>query len=297
MVRQLCPASRLKPSRAQRRSRSTREDLPVELTLLGTGAPGGLPRPGCPCAACATALGEARAPRPRSWWTASCCSTSPPARPSRPPAPGTRSAECARCCSPTRTTGPAVEVPAGLPQPGRVADGRELALLTGHRVRAVALDAPGTGYEVTGTDGERLLYLPPGGAPAGLAGGAGGPAVRDGRRGRHRAPRRARPAPGRGGGRADHRRDRGAHRPRGAAGRRADAPARGRRGAGRAGRVDARGRRLRGRPRRAAPHPRPRRRPLGQVGGGRAAPGGLPRGAVRGHGGDQERGHGVGRSG
>ncbi|MFP8964759.1 adenosylcobinamide kinase/adenosylcobinamide phosphate guanyltransferase, partial [Streptomyces nanhaiensis] len=27
----------------------------MELTLLGTGAPAGLPRPGCPCAACATA--------------------------------------------------------------------------------------------------------------------------------------------------------------------------------------------------------------------------------------------------
>jgi adenosylcobinamide kinase/adenosylcobinamide-phosphate guanylyltransferase len=64
--------------------------------------------------------------------------------------------------------GPAVEVPAGLPQPGRVPDGRELALLTGHRVRAVAMDAPGTGYAVTGPEGQRLLYLPPGGAPAGL---------------------------------------------------------------------------------------------------------------------------------
>lgn len=30
----------------------------MELTLLGTGAPAGLPRPDCPCAACATALGE-----------------------------------------------------------------------------------------------------------------------------------------------------------------------------------------------------------------------------------------------
>ncbi|MEV5445764.1 adenosylcobinamide kinase/adenosylcobinamide phosphate guanyltransferase, partial [Streptomyces sp. NPDC052644] len=29
----------------------------MELTLLGTGAPAGLPRPGCPCAACATARG------------------------------------------------------------------------------------------------------------------------------------------------------------------------------------------------------------------------------------------------
>lgn len=68
--------------------------------------------------------------------------------------------------------GPAVEVPAGLPQPGRVPDGRELALLTGHRVRAVAMDGPGTGYAVTGPDGQRVLYLPPGGAPAGLEEGA-----------------------------------------------------------------------------------------------------------------------------
>ncbi|MER7171884.1 adenosylcobinamide kinase/adenosylcobinamide phosphate guanyltransferase, partial [Streptomyces mesophilus] len=29
----------------------------MELTLLGTGAPAGLPRPDCPCAACASALG------------------------------------------------------------------------------------------------------------------------------------------------------------------------------------------------------------------------------------------------
>lgn len=29
----------------------------MELTLLGTGAPDGLPRPECPCAACATARG------------------------------------------------------------------------------------------------------------------------------------------------------------------------------------------------------------------------------------------------
>ncbi|MGO4753629.1 adenosylcobinamide kinase/adenosylcobinamide phosphate guanyltransferase, partial [Streptomyces sp. 2MCAF27] len=34
----------------------------MELTLLGTGAPAGLPRHGCPCAACAVAVGdEARA--------------------------------------------------------------------------------------------------------------------------------------------------------------------------------------------------------------------------------------------
>ncbi|MFD5390668.1 bifunctional adenosylcobinamide kinase/adenosylcobinamide-phosphate guanylyltransferase, partial [Streptomyces sp. NPDC127074] len=65
--------------------------------------------------------------------------------------------------------GPAVEFPAGLPAPGRVPDGRTLSLISGHRVRAVALDSPGTGYEVTGPDGTRLLYLPPGAAAAGLA--------------------------------------------------------------------------------------------------------------------------------
>jgi adenosylcobinamide kinase/adenosylcobinamide-phosphate guanylyltransferase len=64
--------------------------------------------------------------------------------------------------------GPAVEVPAGLPSAGRVPDGRELTLISGHRVRAVPMDSPGTGYEVTSPEGERLLYLPPGGSPAGL---------------------------------------------------------------------------------------------------------------------------------
>ncbi|OKI47459.1 bifunctional adenosylcobinamide kinase/adenosylcobinamide-phosphate guanylyltransferase, partial [Streptomyces sp. MJM1172] len=66
--------------------------------------------------------------------------------------------------------GPAVELPPGLPAAGRVPDGQELAVISGHRVRAVPMDAPGTGYEVTGPDGSRLLYLPPGGAPAGTAG-------------------------------------------------------------------------------------------------------------------------------
>ena len=64
--------------------------------------------------------------------------------------------------------GPALEVPAGLPAPVRVPDRQELALISGHRVRAMALDSPGTGYLVTGPGGERLLYLPPGAAPAGL---------------------------------------------------------------------------------------------------------------------------------
>ncbi len=46
-------------------------------------------------------------------------------------------------------------------------------MISGHRVRAVPMDAPGTGYEVTGPDGSRLLYLPPGGAPAGTNGAVG----------------------------------------------------------------------------------------------------------------------------
>jgi adenosylcobinamide kinase/adenosylcobinamide-phosphate guanylyltransferase len=68
--------------------------------------------------------------------------------------------------------GPAVEIPAGLPAPARVPAGQELALLSGHRITAVAVDAPGAGYEVEGPGGERLLYLPPGCAPAGLAEGS-----------------------------------------------------------------------------------------------------------------------------
>ncbi|MFI2422859.1 bifunctional adenosylcobinamide kinase/adenosylcobinamide-phosphate guanylyltransferase [Streptomyces sp. NPDC018955] len=139
----------------------------MELTLLGTGAPAGLPRPGCPCAACASALGaDARAATSLLVDGALLFDLTPGA--------ALAAARAGRSLGGVRQVllshphdGPALEVPAGLPQPGRVPDGRELALLTGHRVRAVALDAPGTGYAVTGPDGRRLLYLPPGGAPAG----------------------------------------------------------------------------------------------------------------------------------
>ncbi|MFF0788379.1 bifunctional adenosylcobinamide kinase/adenosylcobinamide-phosphate guanylyltransferase [Streptomyces spiralis] len=140
----------------------------MDVTLLGTGAPAGLPRPHCPCAACARALGaHARAATALLVDGAVLLDLTPGA--------AFAAARAGASLSGVRQVllshpheGPAVEVPAGLPQPGRVPDGRELALLTGHRVRAVALDAPGTGYAVTGPDGERLLYLPPGGAPAGL---------------------------------------------------------------------------------------------------------------------------------
>ena len=145
------------------------ENRGVELTLLGTGAPAGLPRPDCPCASCAAALGpDARAATALLLDGALLLDLTPGA--------AFAAARAGRSLTGVRQVllshphdGPAVEVPAGLPQPGRVPDGRELTLLTGHRVRAVALDAPGTGYAVTGPEGQRLLYLPPGGAPAGLA--------------------------------------------------------------------------------------------------------------------------------
>ncbi|WP_438488393.1 bifunctional adenosylcobinamide kinase/adenosylcobinamide-phosphate guanylyltransferase [Streptomyces sp. S186] len=149
----------------------------MDLTLLGTGAPLGLPRPDCPCAACATAVGdEARA--------ATALLVDGALLLDLTPGPAFAAARAGRSLAGVRQVllshphdGPALEVPAGLPQPGRVADGRELALLDGHRVRAVAVDVPGTGYEITGGDGERLLYLPPGAAPAGLDEGGNGPSA------------------------------------------------------------------------------------------------------------------------
>ncbi|MFH9572696.1 bifunctional adenosylcobinamide kinase/adenosylcobinamide-phosphate guanylyltransferase [Streptomyces sp. NPDC017454] len=140
----------------------------MDVTLLGTGAPAGLPRPDCPCAACAAAQGEnARAATALLVDGALLLDLTPGA--------AFAAARAGHSLTGVRQVllshphdGPAVEVPAGLPQPGRVPDGRELALLTGHRVRAVAMDSPGTGYAVSGPDGQRLLYLPPGGAPAGL---------------------------------------------------------------------------------------------------------------------------------
>ncbi|MFF2023657.1 bifunctional adenosylcobinamide kinase/adenosylcobinamide-phosphate guanylyltransferase [Streptomyces sp. NPDC058171] len=145
----------------------------MELTLLGTGRPDGLPRPGCPCAVCALAVGEAaRGPSAALVDGTLLLDLTPGA--------ALAAARAGRSLTGVRQVllshphdGPAVEVPAGLPQPGRVPDGRELALLTGHRVRAVPMDSPGTGYAVTGPDGQRLLYLPPGAAPAGLTDPAG----------------------------------------------------------------------------------------------------------------------------
>ncbi|MFD9306798.1 bifunctional adenosylcobinamide kinase/adenosylcobinamide-phosphate guanylyltransferase [Streptomyces sp. NPDC060048] len=139
----------------------------MELTLLGTGTPEGLPRPGCPCAACAVSVGpRARAATAVLVDGALLLDLTPGAV-----LAGARAGHSLAAVRQVLLThphdGPAVELPPGLPAAGRVPDGRELAVISGHRVRAVPMDAPGTGYEVTGPDGARVLYLPPGGAPAG----------------------------------------------------------------------------------------------------------------------------------
>ncbi|MFE9257155.1 bifunctional adenosylcobinamide kinase/adenosylcobinamide-phosphate guanylyltransferase [Streptomyces sp. NPDC006879] len=140
----------------------------MELTLLGTGAPNGLPRPGCPCAACALSVGV----RTRA---ASSLLVDGALLLDLTPGAALAAARSGHSLAGVRQVllthphqGPAMELPPGLPAAGRVPDGRGLAVISGHRVRAVPMDAPGTGYEVTGPGGERLLYLPPGGAPAGL---------------------------------------------------------------------------------------------------------------------------------
>ncbi|MCQ9184642.1 bifunctional adenosylcobinamide kinase/adenosylcobinamide-phosphate guanylyltransferase [Streptomyces sp. IBSBF 2953] len=144
----------------------------MEVTLLGTGAPAGLPRPDCSCAVCATSLGaHARAATALLVDGALLLDLTPGAAFAAARA-GRSLGGVVQVLLTHPHDGPAVEVPAGLPQPARASDGRDLALLTGHRVRAVAMDAPGTGYAVTGPDGQRLLYLPPGGAPAGLEEGS-----------------------------------------------------------------------------------------------------------------------------
>ncbi|MDN3295455.1 bifunctional adenosylcobinamide kinase/adenosylcobinamide-phosphate guanylyltransferase [Streptomyces ficellus] len=141
----------------------------MDVTLLGTGAPEGLPRPDCPCAACATARGtRARAATALLVDGALLLDLTPGA--------ALAAARAGHSLTGVRQVllthphdGPALELPAGLPTAGRVPDGRELTLISGHRVRAVPMDAPGTGYEVTSLEGLRLLYLPPGAAPAGAA--------------------------------------------------------------------------------------------------------------------------------
>lgn len=137
----------------------------MELTLLGTGAPDGLPRPDCPCAVCASSRGTgARAATALLVDDALLLDLTPGAV--------FAAARAGRSLAAVRQVllthphdGPAVELPDSLPPAGRVPDGQELTLISGHRIRALAMDAPGTGYEVTSPEGERLLYLPPGPPP------------------------------------------------------------------------------------------------------------------------------------
>ncbi|GAA2490527.1 bifunctional adenosylcobinamide kinase/adenosylcobinamide-phosphate guanylyltransferase [Streptomyces thermolineatus] len=143
----------------------------MELTLLGTGGPEGLPRHGCPCAACASTASEGvRAPASLLVDDALLLDLTP--------GPAFAAARAGRSLGGVRhvllshpQSGPPVDLPPGLPAPGRTPDGESLVLVSGHRVRAVAVDAPGTGYRVTGPDGHTLLYLPPGAGPAGDAAG------------------------------------------------------------------------------------------------------------------------------
>jgi adenosylcobinamide kinase / adenosylcobinamide-phosphate guanylyltransferase len=141
----------------------------VELTLLGTGGPEGLPLPDCPCAACALAVGAGAR-------TATAVLVDGVVLIDLTPGVALAAARAGQSLGALRLVllshphdGPAVEIPSGLPAPARVPDGQRLPLITGHRVEAVAVDAPGTGYAIESPDGLRALYLPPGGAPAGLA--------------------------------------------------------------------------------------------------------------------------------
>lgn len=150
-----------------------RDDLSVEITLLGTGAPDGLPRAGCPCARCALATGaEARNPTAALIDDVLLIDLTP--------GPAFAAARVGRSLHGVGQVllshpqnGPPQEVPESMPAPVRVPDGEELVLLSGHRIAALALDAPGTGYDITGPDGGRVLYLPPGGAVGGAGGGLG----------------------------------------------------------------------------------------------------------------------------
>ncbi|RFU83181.1 adenosylcobinamide kinase/adenosylcobinamide phosphate guanyltransferase [Streptomyces triticagri] len=142
----------------------------MELTLLGTGGPEGLPRSDCPCASCASSLGDAARAATALLVDGVLLLDLTPGAAFAAARSGHSLSGVNQVLLSHPHDGPALEHPAGLPAAGRVPDGRELALMSGHRVRAMPLDTPGTGYAVTGPAGERLLYLPPGGAAAGLDG-------------------------------------------------------------------------------------------------------------------------------
>ncbi|KRV49917.1 adenosylcobinamide kinase [Wenjunlia vitaminophila] len=137
----------------------------MELTLLGTGAPLGLPRPGCPCAACATATGSAARAATALLVDGTLLFDLTPGLGVAAARAGRNLDRVGHVLLSHRDDGSPPRVPAPLPTPGRVPEGRE-HLLGDHRVRAVPVDVPGTGYEVADPEGARLLYLPPGAGPA-----------------------------------------------------------------------------------------------------------------------------------
>ncbi|WP_461008196.1 bifunctional adenosylcobinamide kinase/adenosylcobinamide-phosphate guanylyltransferase [Streptomyces capparidis] len=140
----------------------------MEVTLLGTGAPPGLPRPDCPCAVCATATGaEARGATSLLVGDALLLDLTA-GLPVAAARAGRALGRVEHVLLSHPHQGPPLPVPDGLPPPGRAPEGQE-RLLGAYRVRAVAVDAPGTGYEVADGEGARLLYLPPGAGPAGTA--------------------------------------------------------------------------------------------------------------------------------
>ncbi|MBM9505419.1 bifunctional adenosylcobinamide kinase/adenosylcobinamide-phosphate guanylyltransferase [Actinacidiphila acididurans] len=147
----------------------------MELTLLGTGGPLGLPVPDCPCAVCAASIGAgARG--------ATAVLVDGVVLLDLTPGVALAAARAGQSLGGLRLVllshphdGPPVEIPPGLPTPARVPEGRRLPLITGHRVTAIATDAPGTGYAIESPDGLRALYLPPGCAPAGNAEADGAP--------------------------------------------------------------------------------------------------------------------------
>ncbi|GAA1934524.1 bifunctional adenosylcobinamide kinase/adenosylcobinamide-phosphate guanylyltransferase [Streptomyces sodiiphilus] len=135
----------------------------MDVTLLGTGGPAGLPRPGCPCACCARAVGE-HVRAPTSVLVDGVLLIGPGPDPWPAAARAGRSLASVRQVLPGRPGGPGNAAVPGLPPPLRP-DGPE-RLPTGHRVRPLRLDRPGTGWDITGPDGTRLLYLPSGSGPA-----------------------------------------------------------------------------------------------------------------------------------
>lgn len=145
------------------------DDRGVDVTLLGTGGPEGLPAGECGCAVCAVSVGSAAR-------AATAVLVDGVALLDLTPGVALAAARAGESLGGLRLVvlshphdGPPVEIPQGLPAPARVPDGQRLPLITGHRVAAVAVDAPGTGYAVESPDGLRVLYLPPGCGPAGAA--------------------------------------------------------------------------------------------------------------------------------